>query len=302
PESADKDDGDSPAGPGLAWVERLDDLSPEGQVPASLLRRVRASLAQAEVARVEARKLLGMTRGRLPVEWDAGILGTKPASPETRSAALLLRFEAILASQDGDADGAVALVRGLLGVAHSVGDEPLLISVLVRLARDQQAVATLERALAQGEPSARELEAVQALLEKEAAEPLFVQAMRGERAALHKMVLNLRHGAANMTQLTGGTGQVEKGVGNLLGPTLARRSHARMLQLLNEYVQAAQLPPEKQPPAMKDLNGKVIQAKLDWDIITSLVMPAVGKVSEAYRRGVGNLNCAAVAVALERYR
>src|SRR5262249_1660497 len=124
----------------------------------------------------------------------------------------------------------------------------------------------------------------------------------GERAALHKMVLNLRHGAANMTQLTGGTGQVEKGVGNLLGPTLARRSHARMLQLLNEYVQAAQLPPEKQPPAMKDLNGKVIQAKLDWDIIRALVMPAVGKVSEAYRRGVGNLNCAAVAVALERYR
>src|SRR5439155_24071289 len=100
------------------------------------------------------------------------------------------RNEATLASQEGDADRAAGLVRGMLGAARSVGDEPMLISALVRLTCDAQAGEALERVLAQGEPSTHELEAVQVLLEKEASEPLFLQAVRGERAIKHRLLLS----------------------------------------------------------------------------------------------------------------
>src|SRR5207244_9088259 len=131
---------------------------------------LKASLAAIEPARAEARKLIGMTRGRFPLQWAANALLTQIHSQDARSAANLLRYEAALASQDGKADSAVAFVRGLVGSARSVGDEPLLISALIRSACDAQAVAALERALAQGEPSTWELEVVQARLEKEAVE------------------------------------------------------------------------------------------------------------------------------------
>jgi hypothetical protein len=75
-----------------------------------------------------------------------------------------------------------------------------------------------------------------------------------------------------------------------------------MLQLLNEYVEASKLPLYEQGPAMDKLDRKVRQARQDYDVITSLLMPALQKVAEAYRRGVGNLRCAFVASAVERYR
>src|SRR5262245_27373206 len=75
---------------GPAWVQKLHDVPAKVQLPASLLRRLRASLAQGEPARPEARKLIGMTRGRFPVEWGENLLETKLQSQAARSAATLL--------------------------------------------------------------------------------------------------------------------------------------------------------------------------------------------------------------------
>jgi hypothetical protein len=288
--------------PGPALAEQFQNQQPQVQLSPAVLRWLRTNLAQVEPARAEARKLIGMTRGRFPLVWIDNVIETKLHSPAARDAADLLRYEAALASQGGTADDAVALVRGVVGAARSVGDEPTLISCLIRLACDAKALAALERALAQGEPSPRELEAVQALLEKEAAEPLFTPAVRGERAGMHRMLETLRNRGTGLASLTGSKPGIETGVVNLLGPTLARRSHGRMLHLLNEYVAASRLPLEQQQAALKDLEKKVIQAKLDYDVVTALLMPAMIKVSEANKRGVGNLRCAFVAVALERYR
>jgi hypothetical protein len=54
--------------------------------------------------------------------------------------------------------------------------------------------------------------------------------------------------------------------------------------------------------AMKALEIKIKKAKVDYEVITALLFPPILKGTEANRRGVGNLRCAAVAVALERYR
>jgi type II secretory pathway pseudopilin PulG len=290
--------------PGPVWTMRLGELSPEVQLDAALLGRLRESLARVEPARAEAGKLIGMTRGRFPIQWDENVVLTTLNSGAARTTANLLHDEAIVASQDGDADRALALVRGMLGAARAVGDEPLLISALIRIACDVQAVQTLERALAQGEPSRRELEALQSLLEKEAAEPIFLRAVRGERASMHELLLSMRHGGATLSELEwSGTGpRPRKHFLDNLGPTLARYSHAHVLQLMNQFVDAAKLPPEQQPPVMTKLQQKVKKAKAEWDIVTALVMPGMQRISNANSRNVGNLRCALVAMSLERYR
>jgi hypothetical protein len=298
---------DTDAGIEQTWDQRLGELPPVVQLDDRLLRGLRTSLTQVEPARAEARKLIGMTRGRFPLQWDDNIYLTKLSSPDARTSTNVLRYEATLASQDGDADRSMAFVRGMLGTARAVGDEPLLISALVRIGCDAQAVGALERTLAQGEPSMRELEAVQALLEKEAAEPVFLQAVRGERASMHTLLLSLKNGETDISELErlaspNPRPRPRKNFVDYLGPALARRSHAHILELMNQYVEAAKLPPEKQPPVMNDLEQNVRKAKVEWDIVTALVMPAMIRVSNANRRLIGNLRCAYVAVALERYR
>ena len=44
------------------------------------------------------------------------------------------------------------------------------------------------------------------------------------------------------------------------------------------------------------------QAKVDYDVVIALLVPALTKVSEASRRNQAYLRCAIVAVAAERYR
>jgi hypothetical protein len=280
------------------WVDRFNELSPEVQLDEATLRGLQASLAKVEPARALARKLIGMKSGRYPLQWMSNPILTVLQSQDARTATTVLRYEAALASQNGDADGALACARGIVAAARSVGDEPTLISMLIRVACDQQAVFALERALAQGEPSAGELEAMQQLLEQELTEPILLRGMRGERAAMHQVLLGLRAGDIKLTSIAGGP----TGFEDAFGPMLARRSHGRMLRLLNEAVAAAALPPEEQAPVFKGIEQRVMKAKVEYDVVTALLMPAILKVSEANRRWVGNLRCAIVALALERYR
>jgi hypothetical protein len=71
---------------------------------------------------------------------------------------------------------------------------------------------------------------------------------------------------------------------------------------MTEYVESTKLPPEQQAEPMHALETRVKQAKVNYDVVTALVMPAVLKVGEAYRRQQASLRCAVAAVAAERYR
>jgi hypothetical protein len=299
----DEDKQPDPLAQPLRWEEKLADLPPAVQLDAALRRDLRANLDAAAPALAEARKVIGMAEGRFPLDWQGDVLGLKLPSIDGRPVAQLLQLEAVWQAQQGDADAALASVRGGLAVARAVGDEPTTISLLVHVSFQALALNALERVLAQGQPSAAELEQVQRLLEKEAAEPLLLYAARGERAGLHQLIEDMKRGRVTLTQFNGssGTGFADA-LANTAAPTLARRSHARVLRMLNRYVEAARLPPEQQAAPIKAIERETRQAKVEYDIVTALVMPAILKAAEASRRGQGNLRCAIVAVALERYR
>src|SRR5204862_3732227 len=80
----------------------------------------------------------------------------------------LLQDDAYLRAQEGDLHGALLSVRAMLNAGRSLGDEPVMITMLVRGWADGKTVATLDRVLAQGEVSASDLATMQELLEAEA--------------------------------------------------------------------------------------------------------------------------------------
>src|SRR5262249_21094312 len=165
---------------------------------------------------------------------------------------------AALLAQEGKPDAALEATRGILVSGRSVGDEPMLISALIRIACYTMAVQTLERVLAQGEPSPDELKKTQELLEAEAAEPLLLNAARGERASLHELMKRMKSGEVKLSTVAGpGGGSAENAVADVAGPTLTRGSHSRVLRLMTEYVEITKLPPEKQAEPLAGRERKV---------------------------------------------
>ena len=278
----------------------LEDVPPAMRLDAALLEDLRAALDPVQAALAEANKLAALRDGRYPFTWSKDVISTVVNSHDARSAAYLLQLQAFLLAEEGKADGALEATRGILVAGRSVGDEPLMISQLIRMACTTIALRTLERVLAQGEPSAAELKTMQELLEAEAAEPLLLYAARGERAGMHQLMTGLRSRAISPSAIGGSPGF--QTAFHLAGPTLAQSSHARMLRLLDEEVRIARLPPEQQAEPERALEKKVKQARANYDVLIGLLMPAFQKVTEASRRDQAWLRCAIAALAVERYR
>jgi hypothetical protein len=168
------------------------------------------------------------------------------------------------------------------------------------MALRQMAVLNLERTLAQGQPSAASLTECQRWFQKEAAEPLLLYAFRGERAQQHYLMEQLK--AGNVT-LSGRAPVGLSGWGeSLVSSGLARRSHPVMLRLMNEAVQSAALLPEQQQEPLKRLEEKVQQLKGSGDVLFGLLLPAILRAGQSFRRDQAVLRCAVVALAAERYR
>ena len=101
-----------------------------------------------------ARTLEGCRRGRHEVEIGPTIQDTPlQQTQDARIVARLLFIDSAVRAHDGDLDGALDSCRAMLGAGRSIGDEPFLISGLVRFALGSLALQSARRVIGQGEPS-----------------------------------------------------------------------------------------------------------------------------------------------------
>jgi hypothetical protein len=262
---------------------------------------LRAELTKLAPALLQARGLKDLPEGRYEIQWSEDGFGTLfPHWQPAREIASLLSFDALLRARDGDADGALDSCLAVLNAGRSIGDEPTLVSLLVRIACQALAVQRLEQALAQGLPSGEALARVQAALEKEARPPLLLIAFRGERAALHRFMTQVEEGKASAEQPGARPQEISfrEKVEHLLAFNSAPLAHAWMLHYLNQAIEIAKRPPEEQQTALQELEGTLQEAPK----VAKMVLPAIVKVREAYVRNLAQMRCAAVALAAERYR
>jgi hypothetical protein len=212
-------------------------------------------------------------------------------------------MQALMEAQEGRADDALATARRIIIAGRSLGDEPCMIAQLVRVAIRAIAVQVIERALAQGRPSTDGLARTQRLLEEDAAEPLMLYALRGERALLHRLVEGLKSGDA----MAGGAPPgLRERVSRVRLSHMARGYHPVMLRTFSRAVEIACFPPEEQAEQLRRLEEDTEQQAMGTrgpgEELTGMLMPALGKLGAIFRRDQAILRGTILALALERYR
>jgi hypothetical protein len=291
-------------------VKELDDrfakvAAPEQLDPATFAL-LGKELDRARPAVAEARKLATRPNGRHPLTIPRNpMVALFPTQQDARQAARLLMFDVARQAQTGDMKQALASCRAGLNAARSIGDEPFIISQLIRTACGAVACQSVERALSQGEAAADDLLALQRLLQHEAAFPALLVSMRGERALIHETLDALESGDVPLGDVLDGEGREARALRRLIpGWWLRdtfRADHPRVLALMTRQVAIAQRPPHEQVAAEQELTAE--RRNLPWDAIaTRLLLPAVEKIGVTERRRLAHVRCMIVAVAAERYR
>jgi hypothetical protein len=259
-----------------------------------------------ELRRVEkvlrvVRKVADLPRGRYPITYSRDFISTLlPYTQEARMYGTLFEYDALLRAQDGDVEGALTSCRGILNCGRSIGDEPTLISMLVRLALNALGTKKVERTLAQGEPSEAALARMQREIEAAAEEPLLLIGARGERAMMDGAMQAIQSGDLDprfLFGLAGGRGS--HGLFALFQiPGLVKNIRAALLKHNNRFVEIAKLPVEQQAGPLKELEA----SQRELPVLARQLTAAVTKVATAFHRGRANLRCAVVMLAVERYR
>jgi hypothetical protein len=299
-------------------------LPPTAQLNAQQLAILQAELSEADAALTEARKLSELSHGRLPPGEPKKSLIPTPSPPtnphggKPRQLAELLSFDVWVRTQRGDFGQALASCRALVNAGRAVGDEPEgMTAQLVRAACASRAGGQLERVLAQGSPPPADLFRMQQLLEDEAEAPILLTVARGERASVDLVMEGLsqqRYSAEeleNMDKLEAAFRQAsltaaaeEEGKESApnrikwYAPERINFHRAWCLRFTTAFIEICKRPDWEQAEAIEQLK-KTLEGQPDS-------LRQIGEIlihlSTSLHRHRANLSCAAVALAVERYR
>lgn len=281
------------------WAPTLDD-EPNRQLPSELLTVVRRDLSQSADAVALARTMKDRPWGHRVLVLTPGVLDTLLEDTQnTRHVADLLRWDTAVAAEDGPAGQATNNLLALLNTSRSIGDEPTLISQLVRMAVWTITVRAAERVLGH-RTDAVGLAELQAALAADAEEPLLLYGVRGDRALFDRLFENLTNGTTTPDRaIHSDFNDVQARLGwwhyrpNLLG------DHAYALTWMTWCVDAARLPVHEQPPVFAVLPAPPNEPNR---MLSRAILPAVDKVAQAHWRTTAEVRCAAAGLACERYR
>jgi hypothetical protein len=255
---------------------RLQNVPPPLRLNEPMLKALQAALGPLAALRAEALRLKDLPDGRFPIRYADRSDRHESEASSSRRVLDFLRYDAILRAEEEDAEGAITACRAMLNAARSIGDEPLILSQVERMAQQVMVVRTLERVLAQGEPPADALQALQALLEREIAAPLLLYAFRGERGGVDRKYLAFDEDTVRTTL----------------------RSYTAHLRLITRLVEACRRPVEDQFEAVAAVEANLPQQP---PLVQGL-WPSARKLVELHAQCQAQLRCARVAVAAERYR
>lgn len=305
------------AWPGEEIDKLLQETPAEHRFSREDLLRLQLRVADVKQALHTARGFLDRPDGRFPIDYKVEFIGTLvPDVETTRQAASVLRAAAIARAETGDADQALADCRAIFVMASWLRDEPCLICQLIRIAICTIGANTVERVLAQTEPSPAALAALQKLIADEELAPLpFRVGVEGELALNHRWLDAVRAGQAHFA-LDG----PPKGLPGRLQEQFVERylipeGEAKLVRMMARVAAATRKPlPEQQAELARiekevgDVRKRVGDKPLAaasgqfGDVLVGLLMPAFQKVNEASIRHLAVQRTLQAVVAAERFR
>jgi tRNA A-37 threonylcarbamoyl transferase component Bud32 len=283
--------------------ERMQAL--ENQPPRSRSSEADAAFFRAELKRMAralplARKMKDYPSGRFRINYTRDTYSTDlTAWTGGRRLADLLRLDALVQAQDGNRAGAVTSCLAMLNTGRAYADEPLAHVQWQGMIICHEAIRALERLVAQAECTDAELGAIQQALLEAAAVPMLVTLARGERGAHHYFLSSLAAGDLPSSLVLRSINIKDRS--ELPSGKDLRRFHVWLLRHYTEFVAIARRPPEKQPPLLKGLDAKCATAPLAGaPLFVAFTRTSIE--AAAVTRELAELRCAAVALAVERYR
>jgi hypothetical protein len=269
------------------------------------LTLLRSELVRAKAALPEARKLVAYSYGRFPITWRLDFLSTLLKDvQDSRTVVRFLAYDGLLRAYESDVQGAWTSCHGVVQTARALGDEPDFISQLVRTAELSVALQSIERILTFGEVREVSLFEIQSLLQREDQDTpaLFLNALRGERALVHRMLSAYDEGKLTFEEAfrqPPDPSFVAKFKGTMAVPTI-RRIHAAFLRHPTEMIACHDLPYAVQTVATQEyltvLRGDEVAA------LASFFLSTTQRKFDVYRRKQSHLRSAIGALAAERYR
>ena len=236
---------------------------------------------------------------RYPIDFNEGIMAGVDARLEdiqrVRAGARMLALEARVRVRQGKVHAAAESIRTMLRLAESLGQEPMLVSQLVRMACGGIARKLLAELLADVDFPQEDLARLQADFAALNYDEGMVRAMIGER------VLGIQ--AFQDPEKAG----VDEMVKFRLGPRNA--DLLLYLDLMNQAVAAAKLADPMRLQAAEQSNDRLKRIFDDGGIVTrtrytftALSTPAMAAAAHAEARSTAFSRCVVVRIALERYR
>jgi hypothetical protein len=286
--------------------------------PPIILRKDQADQLAAELKPLEraleiARKLKDQPSGRYKIAYSQDFLSTLvPDLGKAQEVAKLLVLDIAQLVHRQEMEKAWHSNLALLNACRSIGDEPLLISTILRLENDAITVGSLERALGQGEFQAGHLEEFQKALNDELAVPHCVIGLRGERGGTDYFLSNIENGKVSLLQTLDNIGKKNprshttswEPFNEFFAFSMVIRSHATLLDLQTRVIEALKLPPNERQKALKevDLAFEEISPKDKSQILTRLLFSAILKLPEQEKGVHSRLACAVAGLGAERFR
>ncbi len=288
------------------FTEAVMNLPPSQQLTREQFAPITGLLDEARTCLSEAYRLADLPEGRFPLPPDRGYLTDSGGhAHQVRAIVNLFRLDALRLAHEGKIDQALTVCRAALNAGRALGDEPSSHVQLVRRVCLYIALATAERVLAQGEPSAACLAGWHRALQVEFQRPAVLIALRADRATWHHTLtafesFDSRALDEQEKNFFVGSQEVPPGAWVLRAAAVphVKQMHADMLGYLTAAVEAARRPVEKQQAAFTTWEST---AELPTPVDRG--MPSRIKTDVAgYRRSDALLRCAVVAAAVEGFR
>src|SRR5262245_40453082 len=251
----------------------------------------------------EARQLLGLPPGRFNVKITADVFSTPVLHVDDVSGLCnALQHDAWWQIQQGDFEQAIHSCRAAMHATRPLREELFLVSHLVRLAVLRQTATIVERMLAQGEPPAALLPALQKSILDEAEFDGWTLGLEGERAGMHQLFEAIESNSVNLRFLRAFTGARQSWQNHITDrfPVVnAHRSHIWLLRHHTESMKIRQLPPRERLAKARELESRAGEAP---ELARAILATVWRDCYPQFLRSDAKLRCAAAGIAAEQFR
>lgn len=244
---------------------------------------------------------------RYPIDLSAGHEALFHDLSSLKKGTRLLSVEAIWRAE-GEPNLSVRSIVSAFGLARSLEKEPVLVSQLVRIACQGLAVSTLERLVNRADLTDAQLDELSRAVARAQASSGVSRSFVGERC-MGLAMLEMPPAQLARTLSQRSSSRDSPAENNLRSLAihfhryagLTDRSTIIYLDMMEDYIEATQLPPDKRHTAIEAIDARYGVLSGTYFLLDH-VTAAIARVDTINLKGIAHLQTAQTALAIQRYR